>query len=221
MVSRPISPPTRPAPCWRAEPCGPATESSDQYCLAAVLYELFTGHGYLDFSLDEGEMLRQIAEDPPLPFTRAGRSAWPEVEEPLRVALAKDPGDRLASVAELDRRLAAAGWSGGPVPPVAAGAVVGVDQMLDAVLADVRPGGRWFTGGLPIGAARIVANGTAGLAVALHRVATVRDDAELAALADEWALRAAAEATRDGRVRGPRAAADRGGHRSGDAVPPA
>ena len=53
---------------------GPATESSDQYGLASVLYELFTGHGYLDFALDEDKMLRQIAEDPPLPFTRvAGR----------------------------------------------------------------------------------------------------------------------------------------------------
>jgi serine/threonine-protein kinase len=76
--------------------------------VAAVLFELFTGHGYLDFALDEREMLRQIAEDPPLPFTRVGRPSWPGVEEPLRAALAKDPGDRLASVAELDRRLGAA-----------------------------------------------------------------------------------------------------------------
>ena len=181
----------------RAVP-GPATESSDQYCLAAVLYELFTGHCYLDFALDEHEMLRQIAEDPPLPFTRADRPSWPEVEAPLRTALAKDPGDRLPSVSELDRRLAAASRSGGPVPPVMAGAVVGVDQLLDAVLADARPGGRWFTSGLPTTPLVSVANGTAGLAVVLHRVATIRDDPELAALADEWALRAAAEALRDG-----------------------
>ena len=52
---------------------GPATESSDLYCLAVLLYELFTGHGYLEFSLEEREMLRKIAEDPPLPFTRVGR----------------------------------------------------------------------------------------------------------------------------------------------------
>ena len=173
---------------------GPATESSDQYSLAAVLFELFTGHGYLDFALDEREMLRQIAEDPPLPFTRVGRPSWPGVEEPLRAALAKDPGDRLASVAELDRRLGAADRSG----PVRPGAVVGVDQLLDAILADARPGGRWFTDGLPTAPLVSVAFGTAGLAAALHHVATIRDDPELAVLADEWALRAAAEATREG-----------------------
>ena len=184
---------------------GPATESSDQYCLAVVLYEVFTGHGYLDFALDKDEMLRQIAEDPPLPFTRAGCPSWPEVEEPLRTALAKDPGDRLASVAELDRRLAAASRSGHvrtARPGAVTGVVAGVGPLLDAVLADARPGGRWFTGGLPTAPLVSVAYGTAGLAVALHHVATFRDDPELAALADEWALRAAAEATRDGGVRG-------------------
>jgi eukaryotic-like serine/threonine-protein kinase len=179
---------------------GPATESSDQYCLAVVLYEVFTGHGYLGFALDRDEMLRQIAEDPPLPFTRVGLPSWPEVEEPLRAALAKDPGDRLASVAELDQRLAAAGRST-PVRPARpgtmSGTVAGVGPLLDAVLADARPGGRWFTGGLPTAPLISVAYGTAGLAVALHHVATFRDDPELAALADEWALRAAAEAIRD------------------------
>jgi eukaryotic-like serine/threonine-protein kinase len=173
---------------------GPATEASDQYCLAALLYELLTGHGYLEFALDEHEMLRQIAEDPPLPFTRVGCPSWPEVEEPLRAALAKDPADRLASVAELDRRLGAAGRSG----PVVPGTVVGVDRLLETVLADARPGGRWFTGGLPTAPLVSVTYGSAGLAVALHHVATIRDDPELAALADEWALRASADAARDG-----------------------
>src|SRR5262249_26497591 len=127
---------------------GPATESSDQYCLAVVLYEVFTGHGYLDFALDRDEMLRQITEDPPLPFTRVGRPSWPEVEEPLRAALAKAPGGRLPSVAELDRRLAGASHSG-PAHPARPGTMSGVGALLDAVLADARPGGRWFTGGLP------------------------------------------------------------------------
>ena len=176
---------------------GPATEASDQFCLAAVLYEMFTGHGYLDFSLDEREMLRQIAEDPALPFTRAGRAPWPGVEEALRAALAKDPGDRLASVAELDRRLAAADRSG-PVQAARPRTVVGVDQLLDTVLARARPDGPWFTGGLPTAPLVSVAYGTAGLAVALYHVASGRDDPQLAALADEWALRAAAEAARDG-----------------------
>jgi serine/threonine-protein kinase len=173
---------------------GPASEASDQYCLGALLYEMITGHGYLDFALDEQEMLRQIAEDMPLPFTRIGCPSWPEVEEPLRAALAKDPAHRLNSVAELDRRLAAAGGSG----PVLPGAVVGIDRLLETVLADARPGGRWFADGLPTAPLVSVTYGSAGIAVALHHVAAIRDDAELAALADEWALRASAGAARDG-----------------------
>jgi eukaryotic-like serine/threonine-protein kinase len=171
---------------------GPATEASDQYCLAALLYELLTGHGHLEFAFDQHEMLRQIAEDPPLPFTRVGCPSWPKIEEPLWAALAKDSADRLASVAELDRRLGTAGRPG----PVVPGAVVSVDRLLETVLADARPGGRWFTGGLPTAPLASVAYGTAGLAVALHHVATMRDDPELAALADEWALRASADAAR-------------------------
>jgi serine/threonine-protein kinase len=172
---------------------GPATEASDLYCLAALLYEMLTGHGYLDFALDEREMLRQIAEDSPLPFTRAGCPAWPQIEGPLRAALAKEPADRLASVAELDQRLAAADHSGPAVP----GAVVGAGRLLEAVLANARPGGRWFTDGLPTAPLVSVTYGSAGLALALHHVAAIRDDANLAVLADEWALRASADAAGD------------------------
>jgi eukaryotic-like serine/threonine-protein kinase len=169
---------------------GPATAASELYCLAVVFYELLTGDGYLDFAVDEPELLRQIAEDPPLPFARLGRASWPEVERPLTAALAKEAAGRPASVAALERLLAVA------VPP-AGGPAGALDRLLDSVLADSRPGGRWFTGGVPTAPLASVAYGSAGLAVALHHVAVVRDDAELDALAEEWALRAAVDATGD------------------------
>ncbi len=151
---------------------GPATESSELYCLASVLYEILTGHGYLEFALDEREMLRQIVEDAPLPFTRVGRPSWPEVEGPLRAALAKDPTGRPASIAELDQMLAAAEPSGAAARSAASGAsapsrtILALDRLLENVLSYARPGGQWFTGGVPTAPLVSIAYGSGGLALA-------------------------------------------------------
>lgn len=177
---------------------GPATPLSDQFSLGALLYELLTGSGYVDFAIDDREMLRQIARDAPLPFTRRGRASWPEVEEALSAALAKDPSGRLPSVAELGRRLSAASTRSGHGVRAGAGLVVGVDALLESVLGKARPGGAWFEGGLPTAPLCSIAYGTAGLAVAIYRVGVLRDDPDLVALADEWAVRATWEACGSG-----------------------
>jgi eukaryotic-like serine/threonine-protein kinase len=173
---------------------GPATASSEVFCLGALLHELFTGSGYVEFAIDNQEMLRQIVEDPPLPFTRRGRASWPEVEQPLARALAKDPGQRPDSVAEFGRQLAAARPRSQGSAPAGRGPAASVNALLESVLAEVRPGGTWFEDGLPTAPLCSVAYGSAGAAVALQHVAAARDDPELVALADEWALRAAAQA---------------------------
>ena len=175
---------------------GPATFASDQFSLGAMLYELLTGSGYVEFSLDNDEMLRQIAEDEPLPFTRRGRRPWPAVEEVLRAALAKDPRERLPSTRELATRLAAVAPRA-PASGVARSA--GLNELLDSVLDKARPGGAWFEQGLPSGAPTCsVAYGAAGVAAAIYQVAVLQADAELLSLADEWIVRAAREAGSDG-----------------------
>ena len=42
-----------------------------------MLYFLFSGVHQLDYSLERDEMLRQISDDPMLPFSKRGVSAWP------------------------------------------------------------------------------------------------------------------------------------------------
>jgi serine/threonine-protein kinase len=171
---------------------GQSTFASEQFSLGALLYELITGSTYVDFSLDRGEMLRQIVEDRPLPFIRRGRRPWPEVEDLLGRTLAKHPGDRLPSTRELARRLAAA-----TEPPTASGVTpaTGMEEWLNSTLAKARPGGVWFEHGLPAGVpACSVAYGAAGVAAAIYHVAVLRADPELLALADEWAVRAGREA---------------------------
>src|SRR5262249_39677591 len=44
------------------------TARSEQYAIAVLLYFLLTGRHYLDFDLDEGRMLAQIADQSPLPL---------------------------------------------------------------------------------------------------------------------------------------------------------
>jgi serine/threonine-protein kinase len=161
---------------------GPTTPSAEVYSLGVLLYELFTGRPYLELAISDEDVLRQIVGDPMLPFARR----WPDVEAALSAALVKDPRRRLGSVASLARRLDAAR---GPAPaapvPVSPG-----EALLSRVLSLAQPDGTWFTDGIPTAPMCSIAYGSAGLAAAVHRVALLRDDAGLLALADEWAVRA-------------------------------
>jgi serine/threonine protein kinase len=171
----------------------PADARAEQYCVAAVLYKLITGSDHVDFALEERETLRQTVEEAPLPFVRRGVPAWPAVERLLATALAKRPADRFDSVGELARRLADE-RTRTVAPAPGSGRVVAVDALLDTVLTRARPGGSWFDDGLPTAPLASVAYGTAGLAVALYHVSLLRDDPELAVLADEWSVRALSQA---------------------------
>lgn len=182
-------------------PAPSPTPASEQFAVGALLYELLTGEAYRDFSVDRDEMLRQIVQDDPLPFVRRGRRPWPAVEDLLADALAKDPSRRLSSVAELGRRLRAVG----PTPAAPATGVArrtipltgrtAVELVLDSVLAAASPGGEWFDIGVPAAPLCSIVYGAAGIGAALHRVALLRSDPELLALADVWAVRAAREST--------------------------
>jgi serine/threonine-protein kinase len=168
---------------------GPATQLTEIFSLGALLYELFTGAPYLDFSMENGRVLLQVIADPPLPFIRRGRTPWPAVEHVLKAALAKSDTGRPTSVADLRAGLVRArGKSALPEQRILAAA--GVDAMLEAILEKSRPDGDWFERDLPTAPLCSIAYGTAGLAVALHHVAVLRDDGDLLALSDEWALRA-------------------------------
>jgi serine/threonine-protein kinase len=174
-----------------------ATEAGEQYAVGALLYLLASGAHYRDFSLERLEMLRQIAEDPPLPFSERGTEPWPELEAVLARALRKEPEERFASMADLAAALESvevprASLGGWDRP---AGEAEG-EALLKRVLERVGEGGPVFEGasGLPAPPTATVNYGAAGIACALYRIAQVRDDAALLSLADVWAERAAAAA---------------------------
>jgi len=167
------------------------SEAGEQYAVAALLYLLLTGSHYLDFRYDRDEMLRQIECDPPRPFAALGAAPWPEIEEILLRALEKDPSRRHESMAAMAARLAAvhdAAAQAALATPIGGEATA----LLESTLQSFAPGGAMFASRYPTAPTASIANGCAGAAVALLRIAEARGDAALLALASVWSSRASA-----------------------------
>lgn len=172
-----------------------ANARSEQYALAAMLYHLWTGAHYLDFSLERDVMLRQIVDETPLPFAHWDAAPSPEIERVLFKALSKEPPARYASVAEFARAFReaarhddAARAAQKPAPPVQTGSAL--DALLEDHLVKLAPDGALFTEGLPQAPKCSVMAGAAGIAHALYRIACARQSSRLLAWADLWAAKA-------------------------------
>jgi serine/threonine protein kinase len=91
-----------------------SSELGEQYAVAAVAYQLLTGATHINFSLRQEEMLRQILESEPVPFSELGLAAAPEMERVLAKALSKDPQQRFASMREFTEAVRQAARSDRP-----------------------------------------------------------------------------------------------------------
>lgn len=87
-----------------------ASPASEQYAISVMTYLLLTGLHPIETPAVQGELLRNIAERPPLPFASRGVAAWPPVETVINRGLAKQPEQRFPAVAELAQAFAAADW---------------------------------------------------------------------------------------------------------------
>ena len=172
-----------------------ATFLGEQYSLAAMIYMLISGVHYIDFSAEKREMMRQIAEDPPLPFRGSGKG-WPGLERILARALRKNPSERFRSLSEFAGVLR--NVDGPPSTQVTMATEPPVDHSAAAALVNrvlervVAPDGQLFTRGLAAPPFSSVNYGMAGIAYALCRFARQRDDTHLLTSADLWVTRAAA-----------------------------
>ncbi len=167
---------------------------AEQYGVAALLYYLLTGAHYRDFSLEKDKMLRQIAEEPPLPFAERGASPWPEVEAILARALSKNPEERFPSMAALAEAFACV-ESPAPAPPRKGSSESAA--LVARVLDRLRPDGALFREGFPEAPKLSINYGAACAACTLYRIAMAREDAELLSRADLWAVKAVAGGTPD------------------------
>lgn len=175
-------------------PAAEASAAGEQYAIGSLLYFLLTGAHYRDFSLEKDTMLRQIAEEPPLPFAERGVAPWPEVEAILARALAKAPEDRFPSVAAMAEAFATVETPPAPAPRKPAPEL---EALLGRVLDKLRPDGDLFRDGFPEAPRLSINYGAAGAAFLLYRIAQAKDDAELLSRADLWAVKAVAGGSPD------------------------
>lgn len=165
----------------------PLTPLGEQYSVGAMLYLLVTGSHYLDFRLERDPMLRQIAEEPVVPFERRGIEPWPAAERVLARALKKRPGERFASMREFRDA-----WAGIEIPEPAREATgfetLEKHDIVESVLAAATVNGEYAYSESPPTCS--VNHGAAGVAAGLCRIAAAVDSGEALALADVWARQA-------------------------------
>ncbi len=179
----------------------PPDELSEQYAVACLLYLVFTGQHYLDFSFDERIALQQIRDEPVQPFSALGAASWPQLEAVLSVALAKQPAQRYPSMAAFAAALRAVEDpppaakqatenAGGECPPNAPTAgstgLDALDALLSAILAELLPGPLLARRIIPELGSCSVYGGVSGIAYVLYRIACIRDDPRILATAWQW-----------------------------------
>lgn len=168
----------------------PATEAGEQYAVAALLFLLLTGAPTHRFGLEKAEMQRQVAEDPPLAFAEVGIDEWPRAESVLRRALAKSPAARYPSIGAVAHALEVAFEDDLRAPSSRRRAADrGPAHLLTEVIAGLkrRAGSPEPIDKPPLASVNF---GAAGVAFALLRIAGIRGDEKLLALADLWSRQA-------------------------------
>jgi predicted Ser/Thr protein kinase len=85
-----------------------ATAASEQYAISVLAYVLITGLHPIETTAVHDELLRNIVNRPPLPFSARGVAAWPAVEAVIRRGLAKSAGERFPDVSALSGSFASA-----------------------------------------------------------------------------------------------------------------
>lgn len=161
------------------------TTWSEQYSLAVCCYYIFTGKPYLAFSLKADEALRQICDEPPLPFERTSGRSWPDVEDVLCRAFSKVPAQRYASVAEFASALREILNRSEPVIRIRMSRDT-FQRARDTFVAQVDIDGVWLRSGFPTTPLCGASQGASGVAYALYRLACLQSDARLLSLASLW-----------------------------------
>ena len=176
------------------------TAASEQYSVASLLYQLWTGAYYIDWSLEREALLRQIIEVDPATFESRNVPAWPALESVLGRALEKRPERRFPNIRAFADALSAL------LPEAAArdrnAALVRKErakekELLDRALQRLALGGPALRDGLADAPLSSINYGAAGVAYSIYKIAATRSDPKLLSLADIWAQRALATSARE------------------------
>ena len=170
----------------------PLTASGEQYSVAALVYQLWTGTHYINWKLERHEMLQQILIEGPAIFEARGIIPWPDLELVLRRALDKRAECRFESMAMFAEALR--GLSN--PPGVHDGRTAWPNRfgaqernIVETFLQSFgEPRATLFEGAdAPVAS---INYGAGGVAYAVYRMSQRRGSARLLAAADAWIQRA-------------------------------
>jgi serine/threonine-protein kinase len=166
------------------------TMQGEQFSLAALLYALLTGAQYLKFPLERDAVLQYIVTASVLPFSAWSIPPWFEVEGLLATALSKEPADRFPSLSVFVHKLQEIAIQDDQPALLLTQHATAAQELLHNVLRRLGPEGPGLHSGLTVAPTCSLANGAAGMAYALYRIACAQDNASLLSLADIWSMKA-------------------------------
>ena len=172
-----------------SRPAPPSTFAGEQYALGALLYQIFTGKQYLNFSYDKKTLFTQIINEAPVPFKNLDIIINPDIEKTIFKALAKQKEDRFENIE--DFYLAMMKVQESFPDRFAEDKKMSVQIFRDSILKDYGFAGHFLKTGLQMAPKSSVNFGAAGIAYMFLRRALVNSNPETLALADVWSDRAA------------------------------
>ncbi len=173
----------------------PSSFLGEQYAIAALLYTLLAGTSYLAFSPKREDMLRQIVQEDPLPFSMFGSFHSKDVEAVLLRALNKNPNQRFHSVGEFCTQFHEAAPMAHRGQRESSSNKLGdhsQDRLLVEFIDQAVPGGELLASVFRSAPSCNVNFGAAGIAYVLYRLSCSRADPKLLSYADVWCNHAAA-----------------------------
>lgn len=173
----------------KAEP-PPVSEQSEQFSVAALIFELLTGNHYDDFDLEERAMYSAIANPHPNSLNLPWGRTWSEMEGCLHKALSKYPSQRCPSTGIFAKELkdcdisnisldrSTKSNSNRDESEINTFTRSSLDQLPDDI--------EQFINDLDSGPICSVSGGAAGVAYGLYRFACLGESAKYHELAQRW-----------------------------------
>lgn len=168
----------------------PASFLGEQYGLSALLYQLLTGKQYLNFSLEKEVVFKQIAENPPIPFSCYDLDIDPGIEKAIFRGLSKNPADRFPSISEFADCFLMIKKRIERQKPALEATKYSKAAFNEALMGRLGWDGPLIDKGLQLPPTCSVNYGAAGIAYMFYRLACLKNDPDLLALADVWINRA-------------------------------
>ena len=165
------------------------TPTSEQYVVAAVLFQMLTGSSHRPQLLNNRDLMKDRAVESPLTFAEIDAELPESFELVLRRALDPDPANRFGSMAHLADALPFLHRSDSQVVPSGA-----LQQFRDDVFRSLDPSNSLYSVGVEAGPRASLAVGTAGIVYALARQAVRTGDIGLAQQAEAWLVSTRGEA---------------------------